>query len=559
MGAVTALLYSHRDPSIAGVVADSPFSRLVDLMLELGTDSQQQGGLSVPRPLVKMALTMMRRSVRRRAAFSIDDVSPLDVVPECFVPVLLGHGSGDTFIPPHHSERLFTAHGAETKNYISFEGNHNGVRPDFWYDSALIFLLGVLRVEELVGPSIDLNVIDLMAAPHLMGKGIYVAGSGSPSSTGEGGGDDDDGEDGDDSGGVSGGSGGGGGVNELKRSGGVVRRGRIPSVGGGNPWNLSNTTPGESGGGLERYRSEVANLSKPPPPPPPPSTGETAAAAAGAAGGRGEGFDASSQVNHRSQQQNEGGRGTGGVVGTTRDEEEGDDGEDIDGYNEEAMLQQAIAMSLADDAARRSTQLNQDDEGKSIDGASSLQQQQQQGEEDDGGDDEEERYDEEAALAAAIAESLKYQDQKQAGADAVIEEQEGDDDDDGGGGGGEKIEKYRLEAGEKKKVSFCEKNTSSGGGGSSSTSRRQSLADEHAGKEAAAVHAASEVTQHAFATVVQRESLETEGDAAVYAVSGVAAKEAAEGAVRNDNEEEDSDEKMLEELRLQAAKLSGHF
>lgn len=52
MGAVTALLYSCRDPSIAGVVADSPFSKLVDLMLELATDPQS--GVSVPRPLIKV-------------------------------------------------------------------------------------------------------------------------------------------------------------------------------------------------------------------------------------------------------------------------------------------------------------------------------------------------------------------------------------------------------------------------------------------------------------------------------------------------------------------------
>jgi alpha-beta hydrolase superfamily lysophospholipase len=35
MGAVTALLYSERDPTVAGVVLDSPFARLTDLMKEL--------------------------------------------------------------------------------------------------------------------------------------------------------------------------------------------------------------------------------------------------------------------------------------------------------------------------------------------------------------------------------------------------------------------------------------------------------------------------------------------------------------------------------------------
>lgn len=53
MGAVTALMYAARDPGVAAVVADSPFSRLVDLMLELATAPEQ--GISVPRPLVKVS------------------------------------------------------------------------------------------------------------------------------------------------------------------------------------------------------------------------------------------------------------------------------------------------------------------------------------------------------------------------------------------------------------------------------------------------------------------------------------------------------------------------
>lgn len=173
MGAVTALLYSHKDPTIAGVVVDSPFSRLVDLMLELGTTS---GFSNIPRPLVRVALGFLRRSVRRKAGFSIDTVSPLDTAPSTYVPTLFGHAESDTLVAPHHGEKLFVAHGADTKNYISFEGDHNGVRPDFWYDSATIFLLGSLRVEELVGIEIDLQSVSPDEAPHLVGGGIYVAG-----------------------------------------------------------------------------------------------------------------------------------------------------------------------------------------------------------------------------------------------------------------------------------------------------------------------------------------------------------------------------------------------
>lgn len=41
------------------------------------------------------------------------------------------------------------------------------VRDEFWYSSALIFLLHALRVQELVGPDIDLQALPPDALPHL--------------------------------------------------------------------------------------------------------------------------------------------------------------------------------------------------------------------------------------------------------------------------------------------------------------------------------------------------------------------------------------------------------
>ena len=67
-------------------VLDSPFARLRDLMVEL-TEEQR---LPIPRAFMRVALGMMRRSVRKRAKFSIDDVSPLDVVGQSYIPALFG-------------------------------------------------------------------------------------------------------------------------------------------------------------------------------------------------------------------------------------------------------------------------------------------------------------------------------------------------------------------------------------------------------------------------------------------------------------------------------------
>lgn len=140
MGAVTAMAYARQDPSVCGIVVDSPFSKLTDLMTELVVEQK----LPIPRPFMRVALSMMRRSVRKRAHFSIDDVAPLDYVGETFVPALFGHATEDTFVGKHHSERLMAAYAGD-KNFITFRGDHNSVRPNFFYSSVLIFFHNVLQ------------------------------------------------------------------------------------------------------------------------------------------------------------------------------------------------------------------------------------------------------------------------------------------------------------------------------------------------------------------------------------------------------------------------------
>lgn len=67
-------------------VVDSPFARLTELMMELVVEQK----LPIPKPFMKVALGMMRRSVRKRAAFDLETVNPLDTVPQAFIPALFG-------------------------------------------------------------------------------------------------------------------------------------------------------------------------------------------------------------------------------------------------------------------------------------------------------------------------------------------------------------------------------------------------------------------------------------------------------------------------------------
>jgi hypothetical protein len=199
MGAVTALLFAASDEAAAddagddrggrlcAIVCDSPFARLSDLILEI-IRSQR---LPVPGVLLKGALALMRGTVKRKAGFDLREASPLDVVRRCRVPCLFGHALADSFIPVSHSERLVAAYGAGVavdaappppspppvaaeeatpdhsaptpppppppppparpyRNLIRFGGDHNHVRPPFFYASVCCFLHVHLRLEEVL-------------------------------------------------------------------------------------------------------------------------------------------------------------------------------------------------------------------------------------------------------------------------------------------------------------------------------------------------------------------------------------------------------------------------
>lgn len=140
MGAVTSLMYGAEDPSIAGMVLDSPFSDLVDLMMEL-VDTYK---IRLPKFTVKFAIQYMRRAIQKKAKFDIMELNTIKVAKSSFVPVLLGHAVEDDFIQPHHSDHIFDAYVGD-KNIIKFEGDHNSPRPQFYFDSINIFFHNVLQ------------------------------------------------------------------------------------------------------------------------------------------------------------------------------------------------------------------------------------------------------------------------------------------------------------------------------------------------------------------------------------------------------------------------------
>ncbi|XP_047072729.1 uncharacterized protein LOC124682004 isoform X1 [Lolium rigidum] len=140
MGAVTSLMYGAEDPSIAGMVLDSPFSNLVELMMEL-VDTYKY---PLPKFTVKLAIQHMRKIVKRKASFDIMDLDTIQVAKRCFVPALFGHATEDDFILPHHSDKICESYVGD-KNIIKFDGDHNSPRPQFYFDSITIFFHNVLN------------------------------------------------------------------------------------------------------------------------------------------------------------------------------------------------------------------------------------------------------------------------------------------------------------------------------------------------------------------------------------------------------------------------------
>jgi len=87
MGAVTALMYGDRDPSIGGMILDSPFSSMKVLVNELSKHNTK-----IPSFLISGALKLIRKTIKSKAQFDIYDLNPIDHVSKSFIPAMFAVG-----------------------------------------------------------------------------------------------------------------------------------------------------------------------------------------------------------------------------------------------------------------------------------------------------------------------------------------------------------------------------------------------------------------------------------------------------------------------------------
>lgn len=144
MGAATSLMHGYRDPSIACMILDSPFSDLSTLAEEMVEKGREQG-ITIPGFVVSIALRMIRTSVKKQAGVDIRHISPITHADKCFIPALFVAGEHDDFINKRHSQEIHARYAGD-KNMIVVEGDHNSPRPKFMFDSVSIFLQTCLQI-----------------------------------------------------------------------------------------------------------------------------------------------------------------------------------------------------------------------------------------------------------------------------------------------------------------------------------------------------------------------------------------------------------------------------
>mmetsp|Transcript_5603 Transcript_5603/g.9044 ORF Transcript_5603/g.9044 Transcript_5603/m.9044 type:complete len:569 (+) Transcript_5603:171-1877(+) len=143
MGAVTTLLHADRDHSIGGMVLDSPFCNLRQLVGELA--QSEYLSLKVPSWLLSGALAMGRLRIKSLCNFDIDQLSPEQHVGNTFIPALFLHGADDDFIAPRHTQKLFEAYNGD-KELELVEGDHNSARDLQVIRKAVTFFCRAFRV-----------------------------------------------------------------------------------------------------------------------------------------------------------------------------------------------------------------------------------------------------------------------------------------------------------------------------------------------------------------------------------------------------------------------------
>lgn len=122
LGAAIALQAAAEDSRISAVVAAETFS-------DLATVARDRAPFVFSDGAIREAF----RIAESRAAFRVDEASPLRAAERIRVPVLLLHGEADTETPPEHSTRVYDAlHGSKRLVLLPGVGHAGSLNAKSW-------------------------------------------------------------------------------------------------------------------------------------------------------------------------------------------------------------------------------------------------------------------------------------------------------------------------------------------------------------------------------------------------------------------------------------------
>jgi len=149
MGAATVLMYAgmsnnnqNETEKLACIIVDSAYASF-DKLAE--TLVHQMGlPVAVPKRIVlTVGVRFVKKSVKERAGFSLDDVNPVASGKKCSrIPAIFLHGLADDVVTPNHSEIILKAYACTNKALITEpELMHESPRPLWMLTRCAIFVV----------------------------------------------------------------------------------------------------------------------------------------------------------------------------------------------------------------------------------------------------------------------------------------------------------------------------------------------------------------------------------------------------------------------------------
>ena len=120
MGAATVMICSSQElpKNVIGVIADCGFTSAKDIIQKVMKDTGYPPKLFYP--FVKLGAKLFGH-------FDLEEVSPIESMKNCKLPIIFFHGDKDDFVPYEMSKRNYGACTSSSKRFVTIEGAGHGL------------------------------------------------------------------------------------------------------------------------------------------------------------------------------------------------------------------------------------------------------------------------------------------------------------------------------------------------------------------------------------------------------------------------------------------------